>query len=288
MGGVVLFVRRVVFFVNDDQAQRRYRQKQGRSGAHHHPGLARPNPSPHAPPVTQGHFAVPDFQRVTEPSAQSVFHLGSQSDFRNQQQRPAAPIESRGDSSSVNLGFAGRGHSLHQHAAMGTRGQGGQNLFQRRCLALGGFKGCGGFPCADGFFGRPLGRFALAQRENRKQRFAGRTGISPAHPMGQGHVPGIQNSLGFHARVNVFKFGRGQPAGFRLMQTSHHTHSASPFAKRRPDALAHVYGPVQVGRNAVIKKTVQGNRKRHFGQLRVQFIYRERPEDFSCLPRHLF
>jgi hypothetical protein len=106
--------------------------------------------------------------------------------------------------------------------------------------------------------------------------------------MGQRHVPWIQNRFGFHARENVFELGGRQPAGFGFVQTGHDAHPTSPFAKGRPHAMTHAHGALQVDGDTVIKKTVQGNRKSHFGQPRVHVIYRERPEGFSCLPRHPF
>ena len=118
-GAILLFKRRVVLFINNDQPGCGQRQKGRRAGANDHLGLTLSGGVPtgqalartQAGVIHPGHFAQ---TRLNAPN-----QLRAQANFRNQHQHLTATLHHPLGGTQIDLGFAASGHpGQHHHREM--------------------------------------------------------------------------------------------------------------------------------------------------------------------------
>ena len=112
--GAVLFVRALVFLVDDDEAQVAKRREQGASRTDHHARRARPDEIPLVVTLALAHARVHDGNRVAETAAEAGNRLRGKRDLGHQNARRAALGKHKLDGLQIDLGFPRTGNAVDQ------------------------------------------------------------------------------------------------------------------------------------------------------------------------------
>ncbi len=136
---LVLLVSRLVFLIDDDQAQIPDRGEHRRPRAHDHPHLPRRQRGPAVEPLAFAEMAVPDHGSVAgglEAAAQPRHGLRRERHFGHQIDGAASRRQHLFDRTEINLGLAGAGDAVQQmHREFPPRQTGG-NRTDHGCLLV--------------------------------------------------------------------------------------------------------------------------------------------------------
>ena len=113
--GAVLFVRALVFLVDDDEAQVAKRREQGASRTDHHACRARPDEIPLVVTLALAHARMHDGNRVAETAAEAGNRLRGKRDLRHQNARRATLGKHELDGLQIDLGFSRTGNAVNQN-----------------------------------------------------------------------------------------------------------------------------------------------------------------------------
>ena len=117
----LLFERRVVLFIDHDDAQRRQRHEHRRAGADDDARPAAGRAAPSLQPLAVGQARVQGDQRHGKAFAKTRQQLRRQADLRAQHQRAAALCQHGVDQPQIHLGLAAAGHAIQQKAAIAAQ-----------------------------------------------------------------------------------------------------------------------------------------------------------------------
>ena len=138
---ILLFVRCVVFFIDDDQTKIAERQEQGRARTDNQLRTALRHHFPDAAAFCDGHARMPFGGFGAEACIDAGDKFRRECDFRQEDQRLTALGQTFGHRFEIDLGLTGPGDALEQGRAIGPRGDCGAEGGRGGCLIV-----CQGFP----------------------------------------------------------------------------------------------------------------------------------------------
>ena len=112
-----LFVRTIVGFVQDDEAQARDRRKKGGAGADDDVGLAAAHPLPGGVALAQAELAVEQDHPARKAGLEAADRLGRQADFGDQDDGPPPGVQRFGQQPQIDFGLARSGDAVQQDDA---------------------------------------------------------------------------------------------------------------------------------------------------------------------------
>ena len=132
---LLLFVRRVMFFIDDDQAEARHRREHGQPRTQHQVGQAQVRGEPVAQALGRRQRTVQrDDVAAREALREARLQLWREVDFGHQHQGLAPFVQRLRGSTQIDLGLAAAGHAVQQHGRRLARLGESAQLFQHPAL----------------------------------------------------------------------------------------------------------------------------------------------------------
>jgi hypothetical protein len=113
---VILLVRLVLLFVDDDEAKIPDRAEHCRTRPHHHTMLAALDPLPDVEAIRPGEAAVDDRHFVAQRPPVARRRLRQKPDLRHEHDAPAAGVEHAARCAKIHLGLAASGDAVESES----------------------------------------------------------------------------------------------------------------------------------------------------------------------------
>ncbi len=223
---VFLLVDRVMFFIDDDQAEIGVGQEQRRAGADDDADLAGGHRMPGAGADARAQLGMPLRRAHPESRRETIQRLRGERDFRHQDQALAAARYRFGHRLEIDLGLARAGDAVEQGDGVAA---GAHAVAQRRAR-----RGLGGREIGNGVtrVGRPCGRLRR-QRDGLQRAFVDQ----PVEHAGRDARFARRIALGAGEAVGKERQNAGARGGHALRRRAGDAH-ADPHAFR-PELLSH-------------------------------------------------
>jgi hypothetical protein len=135
--GLLLFIRRIVFLIDDDQTHALQRRENGGTRTNGDASLLPVHPEPLIKPLTACQTTVQDGDVAAEAGVHPGEQLRGQGDLRHQVDHLLALTQRCRHRTHVDFGLAAAGDTMEQHRAELTRGQELLDVLQRLALGWG-------------------------------------------------------------------------------------------------------------------------------------------------------